>query len=487
MQGEPLIVNRRHKSKTSFVFFLCLIAGSIYLLNNLPAFLTFDKALLGLAIIWVSSLSILQYFLDFNRSCIPFFPAVNLFYLVSFGLPIFIIKGESLGRFQVYNVTSTALILVLLGITGMNIAFYVSQVSIWQKTHSFHLKMPETKSQNYRFIILLWVLLVTQVSFLFFRSTGGGIPSLRQFLGSAIYVAYGLFYILWRRKKLSFVQACLIAGLFSFEMIIRFSSGILSEVMFLSFFLILVEFYEKKRIHIFWVSILIAFFILFSPIKHEFRNLTWESNEENQTTISKANLFWRLFIKYYTSFDLLEVEQSGEATKNRVALISILSAVINDTPDFVPYWNGGSYTTLFTNLIPRIFWPDKPGNTIGNEFGQRYGYLDSTDYSTSFNLPWIVEMYANFGAWGILIGMPLVGIFLGFLNRKFNSVIMNPLEFCIGASLLVGLILQESNFSLQVGSLLSLFLVLYWLFKIFLSVYHSQINGGNINHDSSLI
>ena len=136
------------------------------------------------------------------------------------------------------------------------------------------------------------------------------------------------------------------------------------------------------------------------------------------------------------------------------------------TPGSVPYWNGATYSSLLTKWIPRFLWPGKPQELTGNEFGQRYGFLDPSDQGTSLNLPWIVELYANFGAWGVLLGMGIFGAFVAFVNRLFNQSQMNPVEFVYGAVMLFGLYNQGSSFAMTVGNVLLLSIALYVLLKL---------------------
>ncbi|MBT5179623.1 MAG: hypothetical protein HOH80_06620, partial [Rhodospirillaceae bacterium] len=48
-----------------------------------------DTALLGLAIIWTAALPGILYLQGIGRGPVPFFPAVGVFYIVFFGLPVF--------------------------------------------------------------------------------------------------------------------------------------------------------------------------------------------------------------------------------------------------------------------------------------------------------------------------------------------------------------------------------------------------------------
>ena len=62
---------------------------------------------------------------------------------------------------------------------------------------------------------------------------------------------------------------------------------------------------------------------------------------------------------------------------------------------YVPYWNGYSYKILYSKLIPRVFWENKPSDDLGNEFGHRYFILTKEntkdklihDTNTSWNMP----------------------------------------------------------------------------------------------------
>ena len=98
---------------------------------------------------------------------------------------------------------------------------------------------------------------------------------------------------------------------------------------------------------------------------------------------------------------------------------------------------------------------------MGQTFGHRYKLLHPEDKITSINVPWIVEMFVNFGALGVLTGMTLVGLFLAALESVFNRSKMTDLELSFGLAVLLPLFLQSSNFSLMTGSLLPLAIFLW--------------------------
>jgi len=75
-------------------------------------------------------------------------------------------------------------------------------------------------------------------------------------------------------------------------------------------------------------------------------------------------------------------------------------------------------------------------------------------------------MYANFGRAGVILGMALVGLLFGFLERFLARPGMTALEFVTGTAILLPLFYQESNFSLMTGSLLPLTVSLWLYFTV---------------------
>jgi len=469
---EAQVANRRYFKRLRWFLLFALVALSGYLLDKRPETISLDKAFLALGITWLGFLPSLQYLLDRNRPPIPCFPLVGLFYATSFGLPMFASDLKLSGQWSLGNVSDTALILALMGVAGMNIAFFFSKFSLWKYVSPVQLRGPYPLG---KLRTILWLLLLSHTAFLYIPFIQA-VPSIGQILDPVGYVAYGMFYIIWSRGNLPPFQLGFLLGIFvPLEIIKRFASGLLAELMVLGLFMVIIVWSERKRIPIVFISITLLIYLAFSPVKNEYRNATWWSkNNTSLTVLDKAELFVDLAVKHYQKNNIFSQNKSSQDSTqgslvSRSAHIITFSQVIKDTPSRVPYWNGETYLPIFTSYIPRIFWPDKPVLTTGNSFGRRYNYLDKTDETTSFNLPLIVEMYANFGSLGVLIGMPLLGLLLAFLEQKFNRSGMTSLEVTIGATVLFRLIYQESSLSLLTGSIINISLALYCLFKIFLS------------------
>jgi oligosaccharide repeat unit polymerase len=120
---------------------------------------------------------------------------------------------------------------------------------------------------------------------------------------------------------------------------------------------------------------------------------------------------------------------------NRLNLLEPVSASIRITDNHswkVSY--GAEYIKLLENMIPRIFWEDKPGYHYGNMFGYYSGYLSEGDLKTSISVTFIGEAYNNF-KWLAPIVMFLFGMFFTYIyikaikNKSVNWVFLYILTF----------------------------------------------------------
>ena len=227
-----------------------------------------------------------------------------------------------------------------------------------------------------------------------------------------------------------------------------------------------------------------AFFI--HNYKYEYRNLIWGSENLNATldnyeyakeqSLKEQDLFDKSknFIKTYyeglLKFDLENVytNNSSFLRRNFSRLThSYQSLVIVTTlsPKIIPYWEGYSYKILLTKLVPRIFWENKPSDTLGNEFGVRYNVLVDNP-TTSWNMPVLNEFYVNFGIIGIVLGMFFLGALYNLVSLNLNYSHNNYL-FLISFITLYPLFYLESHLSLTFGAVVQTFLFLYLIIFLY--------------------
>lgn len=144
----------------------------------------------------------------------------------------------------------------------------------------------------------------------------------------------------------------------------------------------------------------------------------------------------------------LEADDVVKANEGRIDMLSTMAIVVLATPQQVPYWGGYTYSDVFWHLIPRAFAPDKPAPEIGQEFPRRYGLIQWFDTETSVNLSQTVELYINFGWFGVGIGMFLIGTLYALLEHALTASTGGAM---IGSAIFAGLMNFESNFSIVWG------------------------------------
>ena len=238
--------------------------------------------------------------------------------------------------------------------------------------------------------------------------------------------------------------------------LLRAGSGLISNVVILAITVFLAVWAGGGRLGFRWLVIAalsMSAMVGMRSVAMEYRARSWFV--ETQLSLpGKAMLMGKLLVdKVQTAGAVATVQDGWGIVAGRSANLDLLADVVRQTGSTVPFWGGETYLSLVGFAVPRFIWPNKPTKTLGQDFGHRYGYLDSWDTWTSINLPFLVEFYANFGEIGVLIGMVIVGVLYRLLDNDLNRP-GQPLQVTIcSLVLLVPLLNIESDFSLVFGGL----------------------------------
>lgn len=381
---------------------------------------------------------------------IPLMPLHGLFYVATFGLPAF--SAKTLWMSSGEDAITAPLVLTAMGLVCLCVGYYAFR--------GFYARMNSIRARDIpldKQVRAAWLMFCAYWVIAFVPGLKS-LPSFDQLSMLLLYLSLGVLAVLFfggklpRRHQVFFVSAASIIVL-----LFALSGSLAAPVMFLVFFGIL---YWNQRRRMPWHFIVLVGLItvILNPVKSRFRDYTWYSNETSISYYDKAILMYTVVKEHYSDADLLSKVGDDTTTVNRLAYISTFGYVISMTPSAIPYWGGDSYHTLWTSFIPRMIWPGKPKATIGQDFGHRYALIRPDDEVTSYNLPWLVEFYANFGTFGVAVGMFLVGVLFRFLTQKFRAPVSSPLEHVIGVTIMFGLFDAESNFALMAGGILSTFI-----------------------------
>jgi hypothetical protein len=140
------------------------------------------------------------------------------------------------------------------------------------------------------------------------------------------------------------------------------------------------------------------------------------------------------------------------ARRSSAALLT--SHVVARTPDTIPFDDRSPLLDVVTNHVPRVLWPDKPQEKLGNIFGRRYGILSKDDATTSWNVCWPADLYITGGFYHALSAILLIGVLLGLGAGALSRIRDRAFSFGLFTATLFPLFYQESNISMMAGSIM---------------------------------
>jgi hypothetical protein len=173
---------------------------------------------------------------------------------------------------------------------------------------------------------------------------------------------------------------------------------------------------STRKLQLPMIAGLLGVYLLFQPVKHEFRARVWKSSEQVSYT-DRVSIWATAFDRFWSSDD--NQQKATDSAVGRVSELDPVMHAIQVVPMNVPYVEGQYWTTIFTAPIPRLIWPDKP-TTLDLE--QRYAVLfhrqtQQAARGTAILLPLLVDGYWNFGWAGIGIACILMGLWVGICQR----------------------------------------------------------------------
>jgi hypothetical protein len=235
------------------------------------------------------------------------------------------------------------------------------------------------------------------------------------------------------------------------RVLLGFGSGYLAQG--LDAFILVVLIYAALRRRVLW-SVVVAGVIataLVIPARAEFRALTWRGEAADLSPHEKVLLLGRTVQEALDGEGLAGT--SFEVFMYRLSHVLVFAEVVRMTPEIVPFWDGETYYPLLFKAIPRALYPEKPVEVTGQTFGHRYGFLDMTDFDTSFNLPQLVEFFINFGVVGLVVGMFLIGVLYRAIQHMFMHSETGLGAVVVSSYVFSRLLLIESALSLVLGGI----------------------------------
>jgi len=251
------------------------------------------------------------------------------------------------------------------------------------------------------------------VGFLFEYLPGAGF--LGYLLAALKYV--GAFYMVLTPHKNKYYW---IAFVFGYLFFVRsLGSGMFHELLLWSCFLLMLNFFFRRKSFLFRVGVIsTGFFFVFilQLVKPEFRAQTWTNGNSDKITV----FFEVLGNKLFGSAPLY----SNEDISTNVTRLNegwIISNVMYTVPAQKPFAHGKTIQdAIVASIFPRFLFPGK-AMAGGRTNMENYAGLTMNE-TTSMDISQVGEAYANFGVFGGILMMFIMGVFLNwvitFIEKK---------------------------------------------------------------------
>jgi hypothetical protein len=408
-----------------------------------------------------------------NRESIPLVPFHGFFYAITFGFAGAYRFNKSeidMWHFKIENTFfNFSLFCVISSLLMLYLSYFVVAPWLAKYFRSINKFRLDVRCDSTYF----WLIFIGYPSscFLNWHSRQGIMPEMAICLQI---IAQFIFYLLmatYFRERISRPLSAVLLGLIlPYQLFVEsgFLYGSIGQLVVNICAIGIMFFAIKKRIPWLWIGLIIFIISLIQPIKGDLRDRIWQlrsdglASELRQGTsaVDSIGELKDILNDRYLSKNPIKSESAASDVGGDVRIVARLNLLyplawcVLSTPNPQPYRYGSTYLPLFTKWIPRLIWKDKPKEYLGNEWGRRYGLINPDSYSVSFNLPWIAEMYMNFGFAGVLGVSFFIGLLFYFFKVFFCQVENDPARLAFGVLLMCPLMFPESHLSLVLGGVI---------------------------------
>jgi len=327
----------------------------------------------------------------------------------------------------------------------------------------------EFKKQSINIGRLQFIVFLIYVIQIFAEIEISGVDEMIQFY------TIGVFMYGYVNKKNNLLQNIILIAVILFRTTVVITYGLIYPVFYLVAFIVLTMYIFgalNRRVIIlgtFFLSTMVTFSILFSPVKMQYRSL----DTSGYSITKKVSVINDLITDNRIENQKEDNDEKEGPLWRLTYPLSAFSLVYEKTPKQIPFWEGESYVNIFYKFIPRIIWPGKPKEDMGQRFGHRYSILADDNLTTSMNTPILAEAYMNFGFVFVFITIIFLAILMSYLflknnlktnNKQSIESVLNDLNICIVAVIFLQ---WESNLSMMIGKIIIILIttkILTWLY-----------------------
>jgi len=395
-----------------------------------------------------------------ERKGIPLFALVSGMYWLAYVLPLFWGSHEVAlvtGRRVLSGTAITAsLCLALSGVVALGAGIKLAAHFRWVPAIRVDISDAPNRWNYLRIIFIVGTLVKVFIPIT--ELGGGGRQLISNFENMVPSVSFAIFLRYYLRRKISDFDKFLMFGYVLIALVVGISSGWLGSFIGLGIIGMIVYTYERRKLPLIAVLIVLPIILFFQPGKDAFRNRYWRGSSTDgyfERIAFWVESSWNVWADAMTDQTGQRSKKLADDTLHRLSLLQQTANVMEFTPSRVPYQHGRLYSYIGVTFIPRFLWPNKPSVNDANRWYQvSYGLTYAGEISTvSIAVGTLAESYINFGWLGpVLIMFPL-GMFLGSLQRIFLHADSGLLFSSVGAVLVPQLLAVESQMAEYVAGL----------------------------------
>jgi len=208
----------------------------------------------------------------------------------------------------------------------------------------------------------------------------------------------------------------LVIGAVLFQLFFGFVIDFKSEALVGGVLVVLTNLLVNNRVPKAWVALMLVIVVVGFPLLQANRVVRSEQGANSTTASENVEQIFKQVLA--ASKRVNSGNERAQTALERLTLKGNVDLIVKGTGVTVPFQHGYTLSPLVTAFIPRLIWPDKPSIETGRLLNKEFSLSESAD--TYISPSHLGELYWNFGAPGVLIGMALIGLLLGAVGRTFN-------------------------------------------------------------------
>ncbi len=290
----------------------------------------------------------------------------------------------------------------------------------------------------------------------------------------------GAILILCGRTKKSIPTWFILASVFVWPVVTILNDGFLgfglaaSMTTFICWFQITGK---KLRLRHFVLAIMIAYFALsitetYFVARNEIRGLVWGGTELDARTSGVSDAF----VRNFQFFGLGDAKRLS-FIEGRIDLSYLTGVAIERlNSGQIEFAGGGTLAQAALMLVPRALWPNRSVAVGGNTLISQYTGIEFAS-GTSVATGQVMELYINFGLFGVIVGFVLLGAALAALDQRAARALRegNDFHFALYFLPALGLLLVVDTMAAVVGTTNTCVwtvLIVNFLIRLFMSPRH---------------